>query len=50
MWFQTIFFYIYICCKKNYIKHGIPRADFFLTKGHNLNELGKVAVGDATTL
>ena len=33
------YFYFYICCKKLY-----------KTKGHNLNKLGKVALGDATTL
>ena len=37
MWFQTIFFYI---CRKKLYK----------TKGHNLNKLGKVALGDATTV
>ena len=37
MWFQAIFFYI--CCKKLY-----------KTKGHNLNKLDKVALGDATNL
>ena len=45
--FRQDFFYIF--CKKNKIKHVIPRAGLFLTKGHNLNKLGKVALGDATT-
>ena len=40
----------YIFAVKNYIKHMIPKAGLFLTKGHNLNKLGKVALGDATTL
>ena len=31
--------FFYICCKKLY-----------KTKGHNLNKLGKVALGDAITL
>ena len=33
-------YFFYICCKKKTKK----------TKGHNLNKLGKVALGDATTL
>ena len=32
-------YFFYICCKKLY-----------KTKGHNLNKLGKVALGDATIL
>ena len=37
MWFQTTFFIFAV--KKLY-----------KTKGHNLHKLGKVALGDATTL
>ena len=38
MLFQTIFFFIFAVKK------------LYKTKGHNLNKLCKVALGDATTL
>ena len=44
---DNIFF---ILAVKSYIKHVIPRAGLFFTKGQNLKKLGKVALGDATTL
>ena len=42
--------YFFILAVKSYIKHVIPRAGLFFTKGQNLKKLGKVALGDATTL
>ena len=44
---DNIFF---IFAVKKLYKTCDPQGRTFFTKGHNLNKLGKVALGDATTL